>query len=443
MSHLPSSPPTSALQASAPAVSTRSSRLAPVRTELSNGVIVTAKETRKTPAVAINVSVGMGTVCDSSTAVGASYLLSRVIDRGTRHRTAAEVAETLESRGVSLSIGVNRHQLSVVCSCLTEDFEVVLGVIGEILVEPSVPATELALRKGEVVTNIAQDDDNPYVKAMQELLALLYGATHPYGRPAKGTAASIEALTRDDVMAIHRSRCVPSGLSAVVVGDVDVARVGDVTARVFGGWRSSSPAPLDIPRPQQAASRRTMVVPMMNKAQADVAYGFTSIRRSDPGYYACSLMNNVLGQYAMGGRLGDSIRERQGMAYYVSSVLDANIIEGPLVVRAGVSPANVDRAIASIDEELRRIRTEGVTEHELNESRQYLIGSMPRALETNIGIANFLQNAELFGLGLDYDARLRDYLSAVTLTDVNEAARRLLDPDRASIVIAGPYDATA
>jgi zinc protease len=150
-------------------------------------------------------------------------------------------------------------------------------------------------------------------------------------------------------------------------------------------------------------------------------------------------LNNALGQYAMGGRLGDSIRERQGMAYYVSSSFDANVIEGPLLIRAGVSPANVDRAIASIDAELIRLWTEGITENELTESRQYLIGSMPRALETNAGIANFLQTSEFFDLGLDYDIRLPFLLSAVTLDEVNAAARRLLDPDRASIVIAGPY----
>ena len=88
---------------------------------------------------------------------------------------------------------------------------------------------------------------------------------------------------------------------------------------------------------------------MMNKAQADIAYGFTTIRRRDPQYHAYSLMNNILGQYALGGRLGDSIRERQGMAYYTFSSLDASFAPGPLIVRAGVSPANVERAVASID----------------------------------------------------------------------------------------------
>jgi zinc protease len=149
----------------------------------------------------------------------------------------------------------------------------------------------------------------------------------------------------------------------------------------------------------------------------------------------------VLGQYALGGRLGDSIRERQGMAYYVSSSFDANVAEGPLVIRAGVNAANVDRAVASIDAELVRLRAEGVTPKELDESRRFLIGAMPRALETNAAIANFLQTAEFFGLGADYDARLPDLLRAVTLDDVNAAARAAVDPARATVVVAGPYDA--
>ena len=134
-------------------------------------------------------------------------------------------------------------------------------------------------------------------------------------------------------------------------------------------------------------------------------------------------MNNVLGQYAIGGRLGDSIRERQGMAYYASSAFDASSIPGPLLVRAGVarrerrSGDRVDRR-RSCDDSAR----DGVTGRELAESRQYLIGSMPRALETNDGIAGFLQNAEFFGLGLDYDRRLPGLLTAVTIDEVN--ARR-------------------
>ena len=179
---------------------------------------------------------------------------------------------------------------------------------------------------------------------------------------------------------------------------------------------------------------------MMNKAQADITYGFTSIVRSDPAFPAYTLMNNIFGQYSLGGRLGDSIRERQGMAYYVFSSMDANVIPGPLMIRAGVNPSNVERAVRSIDEEVTRLAAEGPIEEELAESKQYLIGSMPRTLETNIGIATYLQMIEFFGLGLDYDLRVPGLLQAVTRDEVHAAARRTLDAALAAIVVAGPYD---
>jgi zinc protease len=181
---------------------------------------------------------------------------------------------------------------------------------------------------------------------------------------------------------------------------------------------------------------------MMNKAQADIAYGFTTIVRSDPSYYAYTLMNNALGQYGIGGRLGDNIRESQGMAYYVYSSFDANVVEGPLFVRAGVNPNNVERAIAAIDIELRKMAGEGMTAEELADCKLYLIGSIPRMLETNQAIATFLHAAEFFGLGLDYDLRLPALLDAVTLDEANAAARRTLDPLRAAVVVAGPYGGT-
>ncbi len=415
--------------------------LAPTRSTLENGCVVVAKQTRTTPAVTMNLSVRGGSVVDPPAGPGTMYLLSRAVDRGTAARSAAAIAEELDSRGTALSIGVTRHALSIACTCLAADFEPVLALLGEIVTSPSFPDAEVAARKGEVITAIRQDQDNPAVRAVEALMALLYPNGHPYGRRLKGTIESVEALTRDRLAALHAARFAPSELTAVIVGDVAVERAIDATARVFGGWRAAGPTRLAVPSAPRATARQRLVIPMMNKAQADIAYGFTSIVRSDPAYYACWLMNNAFGQYAIGGRLGDSIRERQGMAYYVFSSLDANIAEGPLMIRAGVSPTNVDRAIASIDEEVVRLTRDGLTEKELNESRQYLIMSMPRALETNTGIAGFLQSVELFGLGLDYDVRLPSLLGAVRLDEVLAAARRILDPERATVVVAGPYAA--
>ena len=414
--------------------------LNPVRTTLDNGTVFLAKETSTTPAVTINLAMRAGSIGDPAGAPGTTWLLSCVIDRGTATRSAADIAEELDSRGITLTSTVTRHLFSLVCTCLADDFEAVLALLGDILMNPSLPEDEIATRKGEVITAIRQDDDSPAVRATESLMALLYPSGHPYGRRTKGSIDIVESLTRERLARLYADRFAPGELTGVIVGDVALSRVNDEVARVFGGWCKAPAEAIVLPPVTAATSRQRIVIPMMNKAQVDVAYGFTTITRRDPAYYAFWLMNNAFGQYAIGGRLGDSIRERQGMAYYVSSALDANVVEGPLVIRAGVSPANVDRLVASIDEEVTRLVRGGLTPKELDESRRYLIGSIPRALETNAAIANFLQTGEFFRLGLDYDARLPDLLGAVTLEEANAAARRALDPERATVVIAGPYD---
>jgi len=416
--------------------------LAPSRVRLPNGATIVAKETRKTPAVAINVAIRAGSICDPSDALGATYVLSRVIDRGTKTRSAEAIAEDLDGRGVSLTISVTRHLFSLVCTCLTEDFESVLALIADIVTSPTIPNEELAIRKGEVVTGLRQDEDNPAVQAVERLMSLLYGPDHPYGRRARGTIESVESLTRSQLQDLHAAHFTPAGLTVVLVGDLDAPRMIDVASSEFGAWPSRSALSVSLPPPAQVDERRRIVIPMMNKSQTEIAYGFTTITRDDPQYYIFSLMNNVFGQYALGGRLGDNIRERQGMAYHVSSVFDGNILPGPLVVRAGVNAANVERAIQSIDEEVTALGRDGVTPKELTESRQYMIGAMPRQLETNAGIAQFLQTAEFFNLGLDYDVRLPELLTAVTLEQVHAVAQKYLDADRATMVIAGPYAGT-
>ena len=413
--------------------------LAPARMVLDNDVVVLAKQSTTIPAVSINLAVRAGSICDPPDAVGLTWLLSRVIDRGTLTRSAADVAEELDSRGITVTITVTRHLLSLVCTCLAEDFEAVLALLGDVVMRPLLPDEEIATRKREVITSIRQDDDNPLVRASEAVMALLYPDGHPYGRRTKGSVDVVEQITRERLVALHAERFAPSEVTVAIVGDVEVERARDVAGRVFGDWRRQRPASVPLSSPVPAHTRRKLVLPMMNKAQADIAYGFTSIKRNDPDYYAHWLMNNAFGQYSIGGRLGDSIRERQGMAYYVSSSFDANVVEGPLVIRAGISPANVDRALASIDEEIAALISGGLTPKELDESRRYLIGSIPRALETNAAIANFLQTAEFFNLGLDYDLRLPELLGAVTLEQANAAACRAMHPDRATFVIAGPY----
>jgi zinc protease len=293
-------------------------------------------------------------------------------------------------------------------------------------------------RRAELVTTIRQEDDDPASVATNEFLRRLYDG-HPYGRRSRGTVESVAGLTRADLAAFHQRWFGPGALTVVVVGSLPAQSMLDQVAAAFGDWATGADVvPSEVPDAAVATDRRIERVVMPEKSQSDVAYGFVGLRRLDSCYMAASVMNNALGQYALGGRLGDSIRERQGMAYYVFSSLEAGFGPGPLVVRAGVAAENVERTLASIDVELSSVLNDGFTPQEIAESKQYMVGSLPRQLETNGGIASFLLNAELFGLGLDYDRRLPDQIRAVTHDAAMEAARALLRPERATIVVAGP-----
>jgi zinc protease len=412
--------------------------LAPIRHTLDNGLVVLAKDTRTTPAVTILVGIRAGAYYDPDGREGTAALAARVLDRGTETRTAAEIADELDGRGASLSVMAGRHQLTVSATCLAEDFDRTVALVAEVVCRPAFDGAEVETRRAELLTAILQDEDDPAAVAVDVVMGRLYPG-HPYGRRPRGTQQTVQRISRADLVAFHRAWFTPEGTTVVVVGDVDAEDVIRAAAGAFEWW-----SPTRAPEPALAVvqpfhTRALEACSMMNKAQADIGYAFIGMRRADPDYYAAWVMNNALGQYALGGRLGDSIRERQGMAYYVYSTLDASLAEGPLMIRAGVAGSDVNRTIASIDHELSLIRHEGFSAKEIEESKSYLIGSIPRQLETNAGIAGFLLSSEFHALGADHDQRLPDLIETVTLDRANTLGQRLLDPSRAAIVVAGPY----
>jgi zinc protease len=412
--------------------------IAPVRAVLGNGAVVIVQETSTSPAVTIDAAFRAGGIYEPDALPGLAFLTARVLDRGTERRSAEVIAEELDARGVSLRVSVTRHLLTVSCTCLAEDFDHILSLAVDVARRPTFLETEIAKRRAETVTSLRQDEDNPAVRAVESLFELLYGASHPYGRRAKGTVDSLERIDRAAMRAFHARHVGPSAVSLVIVGDVRATHAIERAAQALDGWAAPASPAVAVPPPFAEAARRRRAIVIPGKSQADIAYGFATIPRLDPRYYAYWMMNNILGQFGLGGRLADNIRERQGMAYYAFSSFDPNVGDGPLLVRAGVDPHNVERAIQAIDHEIDTMGREGPTSNEVAETRQYLIGSIARMLETNQTIASFLQNAEQFGLGLDYDRRLPGLLGAVTREEIVAAAAETLSSARAAIAVAGP-----
>jgi zinc protease len=415
-----------------------SSGLDPYRRVLPNGAVVIVQETAFSPAVTMNFGFRAGSLDEPDDRPGLAWFLGRVIDRGTASRSADAIAEVLDDRGVALRVTTNRHVVTLSCTCLAEDFPDVLDVLGDVSRNAAFPPEEIEKRRAEAITGIRQDQDNTGIRAAEALQQLLYGERHPYGRPAKGSIASVERLTRDHLVAHHERHFAPETMTVIIVGDVRAEEAADAVQAAFDGWNKPHITPREVPHVVRTTARQRVTIEMAEKSQSDIAYGFTSISRLDPTYYSHWVMNNILGQFGLGGRLAENIREKQGMAYYAYSAFDPSLGPGPLVIRAGVDPANVERTIAAIDAEVGALGRDGATERELAETRQFLVGSIPRMLETNQSIATFLQTAEFFSLGLDYDRRLPSLLRAVTLEQVRAAAASVLDPDRASVAVAGP-----
>jgi len=179
-------------------------------------------------------------------------------------------------------------------------------------------------------------------------------------------------------------------------------------------------------------------VPMVGKTQADVVLGLPTLERTAPDYYALSFANHILGRMYFMGRFGEKVRDEQGLAYYAYSELHGSYGRGAWLLRAGVNPSNLDKALSSMDVELERFRNEGPTPAEQADGVSSVLGSLPRQLETNEGAAAVMSEIELYDLGLDYLERFPDIIRSLTSQHVTEAARRWLDPNHIVTAIAGP-----
>jgi zinc protease len=408
-----------------------------LRRTLPNGITVLARENWSAPSIVVDGYLLAGNLDEPEHLAGLASFTSGMLSRGTRRRSFDEISDLVESVGASLGFGVDRRITSFSAKSLSEDLGLILDVLSDELREPVFPAEWVERLRGMRLTSIAERENDTRQMAGLAFRELMYG-THPLGRDFLGSRHSNAAIGRDELVSFYESYYRPQGMVVAVVGAIAAEEAFRRVADTLGTW-SGARSPLAVVppvlHPEGCRERR---VPMPGKTQSDIIVGWPAMRRLDPDFDQARVANTVLGVFGMMGRLGETVREAQGMAYYAYSRLSANRDPGTWAAIAGVAPENVERAFRSMMVEVERLRQEPVPETELQDCKRYLTGSLPLQLETNDGVAGVLVDIEWHGLGLDYVQRYQDLIDSVTPDEIQAAAQRYLDPEAYTLAVAGP-----
>lgn len=409
------------------------------RHELPNGIVVLVRENHHSPSVVMTGSLAAGSLYEPLEYNGLASFTASLLLRGTATRDFETIHETLEGNGASLTISAGRHTVGFSGKSLAEDLPMLVDLLADALCRPVFPAAYVERLRGQLITMLkAQAQYTRYVAA-RTFRKLIYPAQHPYHYPVSGEVDSVSQITREQIVDFHRLHYGPRGMMIVIVGAVDAQRAITLVEQSLGDWHNSrQPEEPQFPAFDPLRESRTETCVMRDKSQSDIVLGTIGPSRFAEDWQAANLANNVLGVFGMYGRIGDVVREQQGMAYYSYSHLDGGLGPGPWRVIAGVNPANVAPAVTLIREEIRRLVDELVDEDELADNKANFIGRLPLQLESNEGVAGALVAMERYQLGLDYVQRYADEVNAVTRDDVRAAARHYLDPDVYALAIAGP-----
>lgn len=408
------------------------------RHTLANGLTALILRNPSAPTVSVRGEVRVGATHEAAEQSGIAVFTGAALIRGAGPRSFQEIVSETEERGCSVNAGGGQHVSGFGGKALAEDLPLMLGILSDMLIRPTFPTHEVEKLRGQFLMSLRESEQETGTQASRATRAMLYPAEHPFSRLSSGTAETVQAIGRDQIAAFH-ARYHPAITTIAVVGDVEPAAVIAELERCFGGWQGSgTPAPVALPDVPPLGGIQRRDIAMAGKVQSDLIWAVHGLRRSDPDFYAAMLANLILGQLGMGGRLGEHVREQQGMAYYCYSGMEADLGAGPWAAAAGVNPANVERAAAAILHEIAQFLRDGPTEQELDDARAYLTGSLVLGLETSDGIAGTLLAIERYGLGLDYIDRYPAIINGVSHAQIVAAARRYLSTERYVLAVAGP-----
>lgn len=408
------------------------------RQVLDNGLVILVYENFAAQSVVIEGTVAAGALAEPPDKAGLADFTAALLLRGTENYSFDDVYEKLESVNARLSFNGDVHATDFSAAGLAEDLDLLLELLAESLCSPTFPAVHVERARGEIMTGLQMRANDTRAMADLAFNELLYG-DHPYSRSADGYPETISNIDLDDLVEFHRRYYGPQGSHIVIVGAVKAATAVERVAAWLGNWRNPEQQIMpQVPAAEQPAEIVRRQVTMPDKTQSDIVLGLAGPSRSAPDYLDLSLMNTILGVFGMMGRLGKSVREEQGLAYYIHSRLEAEFGPAPWYVSTGVAPDRVEQAIDSIRREISRMQDEPVPADELADSQAFRTGSLPVRLETNRGLALNIASMEMYNLGLDYLQKYPDMINEITAERVQAAAQKYLSSDQLAIAVAGP-----
>lgn len=390
-------------------------------------------EDHNIPFTALEIRFRGGTSLDEPGKRGAVNLMSALIEEGTGDLDSPAFARARDSLAANFSFGADEDAVSVSARFLTENRDQALDLLRRALVEPGFPEEAVERVRGQVLANIRSDEKDKGAIAGRKLRELAFG-THPYATSGDGTAESVAALTRDDVIAAHRAALARDRVYVAAAGDISAADLGVLLDRLLSGLPETG-APIPGRAPMHLTGGVTVVD--FPGPQSTILFADQGMKRDDPDFFAASILNEIIGGGRFSARLMTEVREKRGLTYGIGSYLVGYDLAELYMGQFSSANATVAEAIDVVRDEWRKVAENGVTAEELETAKTYMTGSYPLRFDGNGSIANILVGMQMIGLDADYPRTRNDKVNAVTMEDVQRVAKRLYRPDDLRFVVVG------
>lgn len=401
---------------------------------LANGLRVVVVERHALPLVSLHLVVRAGAE-DDGQSFGTAELVSALLTEGTTHRSAREIADTVDSMGGVMDTGADWDESSASLSVLKDRVELAFDLLADLVENPTFAPAETERKKKQTLSALEVVHADPAYVADTALERVLYAGT-PYSHPADGTLDSVRQITPEILRDFHRRYYSPSNAILAVVGDVTTPEAFAAAEKSFGAWKgqegTSAPPAVACTLP----ARRVIAIDKADAVQTEIRVGTLGVPRVSPDYEALSLANQILGGPAA-NRLFRTLRSRQGLAYSASSDLQCYQAAGGWVIKTSTRTAETGKSLQIALEQLGRLHDQAISDSELESARKYLVGHMALQFETADDVAAQILELLVHNLPLDYWNQFPRKIHALTPDDVWNATRRYADPAHSVVVLVG------